>query len=238
MNYILEKSTNIVLFYNSSKKQLSGKDAWALFKPDLHKVVFSLDYNSDVGKVFKASISNGIAHEFIKKTVYLKVNHLGSRELISWEDEIDESTETTDIPLTDEPFQKHVQGQGWQVDLVKKKEFLHNKVNFICSQKIVSGFTSSALGSVHTYDSDRDDQLNLIGSVSQGTDVYYMCKNSENPPVPDYRQHTAQQIKQVLADGAQRKLFLLQRANTLKLEIASAQTNTQLIAINIDGGWQ
>ncbi|NCN11276.1 MAG: DUF4376 domain-containing protein [Leptospira sp.] len=236
MNYIIEKSTNIVLFYNSSKKQLSGNDAWALFNSDLHQVVFSLDYNPPVGEVFKAPISNGVAQEFTKKTVYSKGNHLGYRELLSWEDLIDETNETTDIPLADEPYQKHVQGQGWQVDLVKKKESLSAKANQICSHKIVSGFTSNALGSIHSYDSDRDDQLNLIGSVSQGTDVYYMCKNSDD--VAEYRPHTAEQIKQVLADGAQRKLFLLQRANTLKTSIANATTNTQLKAININGGWE
>jgi hypothetical protein len=235
MNYIIEKSTNKVLFYNSSKKQLSGVDAWASFKPTLHKVVYSLNYFPKVGDEFKATISSGVVHEFPKQAVYLKSNYLVSRELLSWADEIDELTETIDIPLVDELYQKHVQGQGWTVDLLKKKEFLHSKVNAICSQKIVSGFSSSALESEHTYDSDRDDQLNLIGSVSQDSDVYYMCKNIQG--ISEYRLHTANQIKQVLDHGAKRKLFLLQKANTLKLTIANAATNVQLKAINIEGGW-
>lgn len=92
-----------------------------------------------------------------------------------------------------------------------------------CEADIISGFTSNALGTAHTYQSDRDDQLNLIGMVSASMDDYFKCFDGT---VWDYKLHTALQFKQVLIDGKNTKLTALQKFNTLKEQVLSATTKT------------
>jgi len=41
--------------------------------------------------------------------------------------------------------------------------------------EVVDGFNSSALGFVHLYDSEPEDQLNLIGATATEGDVYFSC---------------------------------------------------------------
>jgi hypothetical protein len=77
-----------------------------------------------------------------------------------------------------------------------------------CEVAIVSGFTSDALGTSHTYQSDRDDQLNLIGAVSAAADMPFKCADATG--AWGYRLHTAAQLRQVLNDGAAVKLTHLQ----------------------------
>lgn len=43
-------------------------------------------------------------------------------------------------------------------------------------QTIIGGFESSALGSPHYYDTEPEDQLNMIGVVTSGTDGPYACR--------------------------------------------------------------
>jgi|GEM_PF-2126231 len=77
-----------------------------------------------------------------------------------------------------------------------------------CTAAIRSGFASSALGTEHRYQSDRDDQLNLIGAAQAGTDMPFKCADSQG--VWAYRMHATAQLQQVLADGAAVKLGHLQ----------------------------
>lgn len=93
-----------------------------------------------------------------------------------------------------------------------------------CQDDIMSGFTSSALGSAHFYDSDELDQVNLIGAATTtaptvagdaGTSIHYAVR-----PIVDgvmqskvYLSHTHAQLKQALTDGAQVKLSKLQKFN-------------------------
>jgi hypothetical protein len=83
-----------------------------------------------------------------------------------------------------------------------------NDLSGDCEAAITAGFVSAALGADHTYQSDRDDQLNLVGAAQAGTDMPFKCADSAG--VWEYRQHTADQIRQVLADGAAVKLAHLQ----------------------------
>ena len=72
---------------------------------------------------------------------------------------------------------------------------------------IVGGFTSSALGTPHTYPSNETDQANLIASVTASLypalpadwTTPFLCANAAG--VWDYRSHTAAQIQQVGSDG-------------------------------------
>ncbi|MBM9578995.1 hypothetical protein JWG45_17755, partial [Leptospira sp. 201903070] len=188
--------------------------------------------------VFKAEIESGIAKKFESKTVYNKFSRT-ERVLQNWNEELNFDVETEDEPLKDAngeflPHQLHTQS-GWTIDLEKKKDSICNLVNSICETKIVSGFSSSALGSPHFYGSDRDDQLNLVGSVSLNSSVPYKCTDSNN--VKEYIVHSAQQIKQVLSDGAIRKTFLLQKGSDLKSAIQSAATVEEIDQIDINSGW-
>lgn len=45
-------------------------------------------------------------------------------------------------------------------------------------EDVVNGFDSSALGYPHRYDSDPEDQLNLIGAVASNSDMSFSCKAS------------------------------------------------------------
>ncbi|EMN88631.1 hypothetical protein LEP1GSC108_0183, partial [Leptospira weilii str. UI 13098] len=61
--------------------------------------------------------------------------------------------------------------------------------------------------------------------------VLYKCTDSDG--VKKYRNHSADQIKQVLNDGAIRKSFLLQECARLKSEIQSAESVEKLNQFDI-----
>lgn len=102
-------------------------------------------------------------------------------------------------------------------------------INTACAAEITGGFASSALGSVHTYDSDETDQLNLIGAVGMGADLPYKCADVTGTKA--FRLHTSTQLRQVLADGAMVKLAALEKASTLKAQIANAQTVDEVVGV-------
>ncbi|UPY80449.1 hypothetical protein FH581_020385 [Leptospira weilii] len=239
MNYIIEKYSNIVIWMNTDPNRLTGAETWANFNPDQHDVIYSIHYNPQIGESFRAEIRDGIAQDFIPKNVYNKTSGQ-KRVLQSWEDQIDSETETEEEPLKSEdgsllPHQIYSKANGWIIDFIKTQESLIKLVNSICESKIIAGFTSSALGAPHFYSSDRDDQLNLVGLGSLNSSVSYKCTDQNG--VKEYRNHTSEQIKQVLNDGAIRKTFLLQKCANLKVAIQIINTVEELDEIDITSGW-
>ncbi|MDI7224049.1 hypothetical protein [Leptospira santarosai] len=239
MNYILEKSNKHVIWINADSIQMTGIDAWANFNPNKHEIVYSLHYNPKIGERFIAEVENGIAQDFEPRKVYNKITG-EERILQNWEDQIDLETETDIEPLQNEdgsllPHQVYTETKGWIIDVVQKKDSLIRLVNSICEQKIVSGFASTALGESYFYSSDRDDQLNLVGLVSLNSSVSYKCTDQNG--IKEYRNHTANQIKQVLSDGAIRKTLLLQNVARLKTLLQSANTIEEFDRIDINSGW-
>ena len=101
-------------------------------------------------------------------------------------------------------------------------------LNTFCEAAIVGGFTSSALGSEHTYQSDRDDQVNLMGLVTAGNDDVLKCFDGYTW---NWKQHTVSQLKKVFNDGAAFKKEQLIKANTLKAQIEAASANEELDGI-------
>jgi len=101
-----------------------------------------------------------------------------------------------------------------------------SSINTSCEAVIVSGFTSSALGSEHIYQSDRDDQINLMGLVTTGKDDLLKCgvDDGDGNITWEWKQHTVTQLKAVFDDGAAFKMLQLIKANTLKVQISSATT--------------
>lgn len=106
-----------------------------------------------------------------------------------------------------------------------------------CEQFIVAGFDSSALGTIHTYPSNRDDQLNLSGTVQRSmmlgvlpTDTFeFLCKDLSG--VWAYAVHTATQIQQAGKDAYSYILNARVKNATLQAQIAASTTQAQLDTI-------
>lgn len=121
-------------------------------------------------------------------------------------------------PFTDEEINAEVTRLLYSDTIKAKIEELNNA----CEERIVSGFTSSALGTPHTYQSERDDQTNLLGSVLDNLDSVYKCFDGVTWA---YRPHTIAQLKQVLADGKLMKLGYLQQCGALKDQVYAINVN-------------
>jgi len=98
-------------------------------------------------------------------------------------------------------------------------------INQLVSNKIIGGFESSALGSVHRYSSDREDQLNISGSVqlSQlGHSPFHYCYDAQS--VRKKLSHTPEQMIQVGLDFAAFKMKWLDKG-TLEKERLLTMSN-------------
>ena len=128
-----------------------------------------------------------------------------------------------------EPTKKEINATVSKLILQKNKDKKISEINTACSTEITSGFTSKALGTIRTYQSQELDQLNLIGVVTGGTDDYFKCaKTVSGKLVWSYEMHTVVQLKQVLNDGKAHKQALLQKAGTLKAKVDLAKTQADL----------
>ncbi|WP_078125864.1 hypothetical protein [Leptospira alexanderi] len=241
MNYLIDKESKKVVWVNPDPNRLAGESAWSEFDSNLHQIIYALHYNPHIGEFFKATVENGIAKEFEAKKVY-NTTTMAERILLNWGDELDPANETEAKPLQNQngdnlPFQIY-SDSGWIIDISKRRKELIRSVDRFCELKIIAGFDSSALGEIHHYESDREDQLNLIGSVSLNSEVLYKCTNSLG--LKEYRTHSASEIKQVLNDGAIRKVALLQRAYELKsfIKDATKEEIEGFEEIDICSGWE
>ena len=109
-----------------------------------------------------------------------------------------------------------------------------SEINASCEQTIIGGFTSLALGTEHYYQSDRDDQTNLMGLVVAGQDSTLNCGTLQ----PDNSilcvfnvPHTILQIQQVFSDSITFKMTQLQKCETLKQQVNSAIDEASVNAI-------
>lgn len=134
-----------------------------------------------------------------------------------------------------------------EIELATIKERICNKIDEICSNLIVSGFKSDALGEKRIYQSDERDQLNLIGTVASGIGGRFKCKQlaipiieGEEPVIPkwEFILHTNTQIKQVLEDGKNRKEFLLEHCFKQKSAIQALNNYDAVISFDILQGWE
>ena len=106
-----------------------------------------------------------------------------------------------------------------------------------CAAAITSGFTSSALGSAHTYPSGLTDQANLTANVLSSLlpglpstwTTPQLCQDASG--VWAYVAHTAAQIKQVGGDGKAAILASLTKKANLQAEIEAATTIAAVQAI-------
>lgn len=92
---------------------------------------------------------------------------------------------------------------------------------------IVSGFTSSALGSPHRYKSDPISQTWLVGAVAAGESRNFECVELETG-IRAIRLHTPEQLLQVLRDGAALAESYKVTFETLAAQIEAATTFEEL----------
>lgn len=122
----------------------------------------------------------------------------------------------------------------WTDDVPMVLTKLHSEkttaVNEACETSITGGFESDALGATHTYSSQMDDQINLMGSVIQGLEMAYSCRDLNG--VKAFRLHSADQLSQVSNDFISFKMKLLQKADVLKQRLDEALTDKDLIALS------
>ena len=106
-----------------------------------------------------------------------------------------------------------------------------------CAGAITGGFSSSALGSAHTYPSGLTDQANLaanvVSSLLPGLPSTWttpqICSDANG--VWAYVAHTAAQIQQVGSDGKAAILASLAKKASLQAEIEAATTVAAVQAI-------
>ena len=129
--------------------------------------------------------------------------------------------------------------QAWpSVLLYQAQQAQYAALTNAASTAITNGFTSSALGSAHTYPSGETDQLNLTASVVASmlpgvpttfTTLFYCASGS--PAVWAFTPHTAAQIQQVGTDA--KTWIQTQQAThaTLAAQVAAATTVNAVQAI-------
>jgi len=103
-----------------------------------------------------------------------------------------------------------------------------------CSNEILAGFESSALGDVHVYPSDTYDQINLSGTIlrsalpSAAPEDMYPFKCMDDAGVWDFRFHTAEQIQQVGDDAYDFILAARYKNSVLQIAIEASETQEEL----------
>lgn len=106
-----------------------------------------------------------------------------------------------------------------------------------CQAEILRGFSSSALGSLHHYSGEYENQINLIGLEAKarrsGASFSHKisCTNLETGEKAR-RSHTQTQIFQVFEDGSVYKETQISRLESLMSEVQSATTNDAVDAIS------
>jgi len=137
----------------------------------------------------------------------------------------------------DNPPQEFLDLQEQELFKKAKQEKI-SEINKIAQKKIVSGFISNALGSNHLYQSEPTDQINLLGVVqtAQLTNENQLFKCSpDNGQTWEYKEHTPEQITQVLKDGEDTKTAILEKANQLKQQVKQATTIDEVNSITLEG---
>ncbi|WP_324171979.1 hypothetical protein [Sulfurimonas sp.] len=115
--------------------------------------------------------------------------------------------------------------------LKQKREEKIVEIKLKCTTSIESGFESTALGNVHLYKSDRDDQLNLTGMKDRGISLPLKC-SADHRASWEWKPHTPLQLQKVFNAGVDFKLAQLQKCALLKSAILYAKKVEDLVEIN------
>ncbi|GAA8075346.1 hypothetical protein HpDR115_10910 [Helicobacter pylori] len=125
---------------------------------------------------------------------------------------IDEAIHLNIITENETPTKDQVLEKLKKVTLKQKKQELEKEINATCKEKIVKGFRSEVLGSVHAYDLTLEDQANLQALVVAGIDSVFRCAEVSNDGVvknKTYKKHTKAQILQLSKEALNFKQKLI-----------------------------
>lgn len=106
------------------------------------------------------------------------------------------------------------------------------ELNATCDSLLVN-FKSSATGVERVYDSEVEDQLNILALVAAGVDSYFRCALPGG--AKENVKHTAEQMKVVFVDGLKYKSVIIGICGILKAYVES-QTNIDKIR-KINWAW-
>ncbi|TAY75330.1 DUF4376 domain-containing protein [Rhizobium ruizarguesonis] len=106
-----------------------------------------------------------------------------------------------------------------------------------CAEAIVSGYSSSALGSEHQYPSKQTDQINMMGSVTDSLlpgqtvdwSTPFWCADESGAWA--FRPHTASQIQGAGADGKAHILECQTKLGQLSVQVMAAASAEAVEAI-------
>ncbi|MGL2716164.1 hypothetical protein ACQJ70_06770 [Helicobacter pylori] len=99
-----------------------------------------------------------------------------------------------------------------EITLKTKKQEIEAKINAICKEKIVKGFFSEVLGSMHAYNLTLEDQANIQALIVANIDSVFRCAEVSNNGVvgnKTYKKHTKAQILQLSKEALNFKQKLI-----------------------------
>lgn len=103
-------------------------------------------------------------------------------------------------------------------------------LNATCD-RLLSSFSSDALGESYIYDGKQEDQINLMGLVIAGIDGFFRCAKADNPTDKQNYPHTKEQIKQVYSDGLKIKSETIYKCGVLKEYLKTLNSIDEVKAI-------
>ena len=119
-------------------------------------------------------------------------------------------------------------GQTWRLrtdadDLADARQSKIAELKVAVEKAIKSGFSSSALGQAHTYDSEQHNVDWIQAAVACGKKTKITCDDGKSTATSKQpREHTAAQCKTVLTDGMARLLTRKTRFRTLRDKVNAA----------------
>lgn len=113
--------------------------------------------------------------------------------------------------------------------LVQEHAAKVQELSAACEAAITSGFTSDALGTLHRYDSQLEDQINLTSALLNDQPTLYPCRDDSG--AKQFLEHTPEQLRAVSSAFAAFKLKLLQQNNVLKEQADQALAGGELEAL-------
>lgn len=113
--------------------------------------------------------------------------------------------------------------------ILEAKQLKIAELNATCDKLLLS-FKSSATGAERIYDSEVEDQLNILALVAAGVDSYFRCALPDGPK--ENVKHTAAQMKQVFADGLKHKSVIIGICGILKAFVETQSDIDKIRTIN------
>ncbi|WQW31175.1 hypothetical protein KVM62_01080 [Helicobacter pylori] len=147
------------------------------------------EFKDDIGRVFDELGFTG-SFEIIGNAIHLNII----------------PSENQETP-TKEQFLEKIKASA----LKTKKQELEKEINAICKEKITKEFKSEVLGSLHAYDMNLEDQMNLQALVIAGIDSVFRCAEVINGVVgfKTYKSHTKAQLLKLSQEALKFKSHLI-----------------------------